>query len=116
MQSSIQKLNNSQLELKIEVPAEEFQGFIDKSVLNLGKEIEVEGFRKGHAPKEMIEKQIGQDKILQEASQECIRENYIKAIRQLAEEQKLEPLGQPEIEILKLASGNLGAGFKIYKI
>jgi len=102
MQSSIQKLNNSQFELKIEVPAEEFKGFMEKAVLHLGQEIEIEGFRKGHAPKEMIEKQIGQDKILQEASQECIRENYVKAVK----EQKLEPLGQPEIEILKIAPGN----------
>lgn len=102
MKSTIQKLSNSQMELKIEVPAEEFKSFMEKTVLRLGQAVEIEGFRRGHAPKEIIEKQVGQDKILQEASQECVKENYVKAVR----EQKLEPLGQPEIEILKIAPGN----------
>ena len=102
MKTTIQNLPNSQTELKIEVPTEEFKGFIEKAVLDLGKDIEVEGFRKGKAPKEVIEKKVGQEKILQAAAQDCIKENYIKAIK----EQKLEPLGQPEIEILKIALGN----------
>jgi len=102
METTVQKLNSSQIELKIEIPAEEFKSFMEKAVLNLGQDIEVEGFRKGKAPKEVIEKKTGQEKILQTAAQECIRENYIKAIK----EQNLEPLGQPEIEILKLAPGN----------
>ncbi len=102
MKTTVQKLNSSQLELKIEIPAEEFKSFMEKAILNLGQDIEVEGFRKGKAPKEVIEKKTGQEKILQTAAQECIRENYIKAIK----EQNLEPLGQPEIEILKLAPGN----------
>jgi len=102
MKTTVQKLNSSQIELKIEIPAEEFKSFMEKAVLNLGQDIEVEGFRKGKAPKEVIEKKTGQEKILQTAAQECIRENYIKAIK----EQNLEPLGQPEIEILKLAPGN----------
>jgi len=102
MKTIVQKLIDSQIELNIEVPMEEFKSFIDKAVLNLGQEIEVEGFRKGKAPKEMIEKQLGQGRILQEASQDCVRENYLKAVR----EQKLEPLGQPEIEIIKMAKGD----------
>lgn len=102
MKTTIQNLSKSQVELKIEVPTEEFKGFMEKAVLHLGQDIEIEGFRKGKAPKEIIEKQIGRERILQEASQECIRENYIKAVK----EQKLEPLGQPEIEIFKIAPGN----------
>jgi len=102
MKTTIQNLPNSQVELKIEVPFNEFQGFIDKAIVDLGKDLEVEGFRKGKAPKETIEKSVGQDKILQAAAQECIKENYLKAIK----EQKLEPLGQPIVDILKLAPDN----------
>lgn len=102
MQNTIQKLNKSQLEIKFEIPFEEFQVFIDKAILKLGESITVEGFRTGKAPKEIIEKTLGQEKIYQEASQECIRENYLKLVK----EQKLEPLGQPEISILKLAPQN----------
>jgi len=102
MNHSIQKLAKSQLEIKFEVPAEEFQIFIEKAILRLGENIEIEGFRKGKAPKEMIEKRLGQEAILKEASQECVRENYLKVVK----EQNLEPLGQPEISVLKLAPNN----------
>lgn len=102
MQTNVQKLKDARIELKIDVPAEEFKSFIDKAVLEMGKNVEVQGFRKGKAPKDVIEKHLGQDKILQYASEDCVRENYVKAVK----EQKLEPLGQPEIEISKMALGN----------
>ncbi|MFH1423447.1 MAG: trigger factor [Candidatus Nealsonbacteria bacterium] len=102
MNHSIQKLAKSQVEIKFEVTAEEFRIFIDKAILKLGESIEVEGFRKGKAPKETIEKMLGQEAILKTASQECIRENYLKVVK----EQNLEPLGQPEISVLKLAPNN----------
>jgi len=102
MKVSVQKLPKSQVELKIEIPAEKFKSFIEKAIFNLGKDLEVKGFRKGKVPKEIIEKEIGQEKILKEAAEAAIKENYPKAIL----EQKLETISQPEIEISKLAKGN----------
>lgn len=102
MKTEITKLPKSEIELKIEVPVEEFQGFYDKAVLQLGENVEIAGFRPGKAPKEIIEKEIGCQKILEAAAERCLRESYIKAIQ----ENKIEPLGQPEVEILKLAPGN----------
>ncbi|MEK9180936.1 MAG: trigger factor [Patescibacteria group bacterium] len=102
MNHSIQKSAKSQLEIKFEVPAEEFRAFVDGAIFKLGENLEVEGFRKGKAPKEMIEKMLQQEAILKTASQECVRENYLKIIK----EQGLEPIGQPEISVLKLAPGN----------
>ena len=102
MKNEIQKSAKSQVEIKCEVSAEEFQIFRERAVLKLGENVEVEGFRKGKAPKEMIEKMLGQEVILKEASQECVRDNYLKVVK----EQNLEPLGQPEISILKMALNN----------
>lgn len=102
MKNTIQKLPKSQLEIKFEVPPEEFQDFVEKAILRLGENIEVEGFRKGKAPKETIEKMVGQEKILAEASQECVRETYLKTVKA----EGIEPLGQPAVDILKLALGN----------
>ena len=102
MNHSIQKLAKSQLEIKCEVPAEEFQTFVEKAILKLGENVAVEGFRKGKAPKETIEKILGQEAILKEASQECVRDNYLKVVK----DESLEPLGQPEISVLKLALNN----------
>lgn len=102
MKVSIKKLPQSQVELNIEVPAEEFEKIIEKVTLYLGKDLEVEGFRKGKAPREIIEEKIGQEKILEAAAQEAIRENYSRAIL----ENKIEAFLPPKIEILKLAKGN----------
>ncbi|MFH1780671.1 MAG: trigger factor [Candidatus Nealsonbacteria bacterium] len=102
MNHSIQKLTKSQLEIKFELSVEEFQVFVEKAILKLGENVEVEGFRKGKAPKEMIEKMLGQETIYKEASQECVKENYLKVVK----DEGIEPLGQPDISILKLAPGN----------
>lgn len=102
MKISIEKHPKSKIELKIEVPAEKFQEFFDKAILDLGKDLEIGGFRKGKAPKEIIEKAISQETIFKKAAEEAVKESYLQAIFK----NKLEPLGQPEIEVLKLAPAN----------
>jgi len=102
MESSIKKLPNSQIEILVRVPAEEFNNFIEKATLDLTKELEIKGFRKGKAPKEMAEREIGQGRILETAASQAVKENYLRAIS----ENKIEAISKPEIEILKLAAGN----------
>jgi len=102
METSIKKLPKSQIEILVRIPAEEFNNFIEKATLDLGKELEIKGFRKGKAPKEMAEREIGPGRILEEAADQAIKENYLKAIS----ENKIEAIFKPEIEILKLALGN----------
>lgn len=102
MESSIKKLLKSQLELRIEVSSEEFDNCIEKAILNLGKNLEIKGFRKGSAPKEIVEKEMGEEKILLEAANLAVKENYQKVVL----DNKLEPISQPETTILKLAKGN----------
>jgi len=102
MKTSVKKLPQSQIELEIEVPAEELDRFIEKACFNLGKNLEVKGFRKGKVPKEFIEKEIGKEKILIEAANLAVEENYRKAVL----ENKVEAIFQPKIEVKKLAPGN----------
>jgi FKBP-type peptidyl-prolyl cis-trans isomerase (trigger factor) len=102
MKTSIQRLPGSKIELRAEIPFEEFEKFLEKATFDLGKDLEIEGFRKGKAPKEMIEKVVGLERILREGANLAIREVY----PQLILENKIEPLGQPEVEILKLAPVN----------
>lgn len=103
MKSNIKKLQNSQIELEIEVISEELDIFKNRVVLEFGKEIEIEGFRKGKAPREIIEKKIGQETILKEAVERAIKENYVKAVL----ENEIDPVGQPEIEIVKMPGDSL---------
>jgi len=102
MKAKIKKLPKSEIEVEIEISPEEFDKFIEKATFELGKNLEVEGFRKEKIPKEIIEKEIGQERILKEAAEKAIKESYTKVIA----ENKIEVLGQPEIEILKAVQGN----------
>ena len=102
MKTSVKKLPQSQVELEIEIPAEELDRFIEKACFNLGQNLEVKGFRKGKTPKEFIEKEIGKEKILIEAANLAVEENYRKAVL----ENKIEAVFQPKVEIKKLAQGN----------
>ena len=105
MKTSINKLEKSQVELQIEISSEEFNDFLDKTASKLGEDLNVKGFRKGNVPKDILEKEIGEEKILTEAARTAVEENYKKAIRQLSEENKIETISQPEIKIQKLVKG-----------
>ncbi|HJN62337.1 MAG TPA: trigger factor [Candidatus Parcubacteria bacterium] len=97
MKVAIQKLPKSIIELDIEVSAKDFEESRKRAVFNLAKDVNVKGFRKGKVPKEMVEKMVSQEKILQEAIEDCVQKHYFLAIS----ENKIEALGKPEIEVQK---------------
>lgn len=109
MDFSIEKLPKSQLEIKIQISAPEFQGFIDKAIFQLGQNLKVKGFRKGKVPKEIIEKEIGQDKILKEAAQLAVRENYLRVISK----NKITAVANPKTEILSSLRADKELLFKV---
>ena len=102
MKTSIKKLPKSKLEILVELSKEEFNHFYEKALFELGKDLELPGFRKGAIPKEVLEKNIDRRIVLDSASQGAIRENYFKIIL----ENKIEALGKPEVKILKLVPSN----------
>ena len=108
MKTEIKKLPKSQIEILFEVSAEEFQKFIEKAIFELGKDLEIEGFRKGQAPKEILIPKIGKEKILALATQQAVKENYFREVI----EKKLEVISRPEIEILSEVSFERGFSFK----
>lgn len=102
MKYTIQKLPKSQIEILFEIPAEELEKFKKEAILELGRELKVEGFRPGHIPEEIIEQKIGKMAILEESAEHAIRENYQRAVS----ESNIIPISQPQVEILKLAPQN----------
>lgn len=98
MKTKIKKLPKSEIELEIEILPEEFNKFIEKATLNLASHLEIKGFRKGKLPKEIIEREISRERILEEAVQLAVKENYQKVIL----ENGIEAISQPIIEILKI--------------
>jgi len=102
MKAKLKKLPYSNVELEVEIGAEDFEIFFERAFLILSKDLEIPGFRKGKVPRNIAQSKIGQENILMEAAKLAIRESYLKIIL----EQKLEVISQPKVEILKLAPKN----------
>jgi len=102
MNISVQKLPKSQIELTVEIPSTDFDSFMEKALLNLAKELEIKGFRKGFVPKEMAKDHISEQVLLEEAANLAINETYQKAM----DEQKIESIDAPKVEVTKIAPKN----------
>ncbi len=102
METSIKEISKTRKEISVNVPCNEFDNFIHKATEGLVKKVEIKGFRKGQAPKGLAVKSIKQEDILQQAARLVINKIYPEVV----EKNKLEVIGPPEIEILKLAPAN----------
>ncbi|MCD6500661.1 trigger factor [bacterium] len=102
MQIKINKLPKSRVEIFFELSWLEFQPFLERAASKLSGNLNVPGFRPGKVPPEILEKEIGQGKILTEGAKLAIKQVYPQLVR----EKKLEVIGSPQVEILKLAKGN----------
>ena len=97
-------LEKSQIELTVEVSLEDFTPFISKGVENLSKEVKIEGFRPGKVPAEILKQKIGEMAILEEAAKLAINKQIYEAIDENIKDKQV--VGQPEVNISKLAPGN----------
>jgi trigger factor len=100
--TDITKLSKSEIEIKNSIPWSEWQKYLDRAYEKLSKDLVIPGFRPGKAPKQMIEKRIGKHKILEEAAGVAIEKDYEKIL----ESEKIDAIGKPRAEILKIAEGN----------
>ena len=80
--------------LIIEIPAEEIKEALSTSLSELTKNAVLPGFRRGHAPVELIEKRFGTD-IRKEVKSNLVVQKYQKAL----EERELEPIAEPDVDI-----------------
>jgi trigger factor len=98
----IKKLPKSQVEIEISVPAAEFEKFIEAAAEELSKDLKIDGFRPGKAPRKVVEQKVGAEKILAHGAERAIKKTYVDAISK----NKLDTIGEPKITITKIAAGN----------
>jgi trigger factor len=90
-----EKIENSQAYLTVEMEPAEMEEALEASYRRLAKKTNVPGFRKGKAPRSVLENYIGRESILEEALRHMVPQAYEEALK----EQEVEPYAQPEIEI-----------------
>ena len=101
MSVKVENLEKNMAKLTIEVPFEELDAAIEKVYLKNKSKIQLPGFRKGKAPRAMIEKLYGRGIFMEDAVNEIVPEAYDKA----AEESGLEIVSSPEIEPVQVEYG-----------
>ncbi len=106
MKFEIKNQTSTEIEIEVEVSSEELSSFIDKALNNLGKDLGIKGFRKGKAPKNIVEEHFSSEGVLTEAADLAVNETYKKVVLQLAEENNVQAIFHPKVEIKKLAKGN----------
>lgn len=101
MSVQVEKLEKSMAKLTIEASAEDFEAAIDKAYKKNRSKIAMPGFRKGKAPRKMIEKMYGAGIFYEDAANAIIPDAYADATK----ESGLEIVAQPEIDVVQVESG-----------
>jgi trigger factor len=95
MQVTIKPLEQSEVEISVSLPWEDWKKHISKASKEIVKDVKIPGFRPGKVPQDVIEKKYGKEAILLEAADLAIQISYSVVLR----EEKLETIGRPKAEI-----------------
>jgi len=103
MKIDIKKIdNNKKVEISVEVPALLIESYFKTAAEELSKNLKVKGFRPGKAPIDIVEREIGSERLYNEVTNIVLQRTLPGIIR----DEKLEIIGQPEITVKKIAKGN----------
>ena len=94
MKATVNPVDQHVVTLTIEVPAAEVDKGIKQAVKRIAGQVNIPGFRKGHAPRRILEMNFGKEAILEEAFEVLASQNYSAALR----ENDIVPVSEPEIE------------------
>ena len=95
MKVTREKIEKSQAFLRIEMEPAEVEESLEQSYHRLASRVNIPGFRKGKAPRDVLERYIGRESLLEDALNNLLPQAYEKAIK----EQEIEAIATPSIEI-----------------
>jgi trigger factor len=91
---SVEKLPTSEAVIEVDIQWEEMEKASDKAYKKLVKQVDIQGFRRGKAPRSLVERRVGKEYIYQEGLDELISDIY----RQTLQENDLTPITQPKLD------------------
>ena len=101
MKVTVENGENQQVTLTIEVEAAEVNKAVEQACKRLANRVSIPGFRKGKAPRMIVERHVGKDAVLQEAFDIVAP----KALSKAFDEQKIDPVTRPNVDIETLEEG-----------
>ena len=94
MKVSVEKLPGSEAVLNVDITWDELEKASDKAYRKLVQKVYIQGFRRGKAPRSLLERRLGKEYIYQEGLDELISAAYRNAVK----EHELTPIAQPELD------------------
>jgi len=101
MQVKVENTEKNVVQLEIEVEAEKFEQGLQKAFVKNAKKFNIPGFRRGKAPRYMVEKYYGVEVLYEDAINEVCPEAYDQAVK----ENDIHPVDRPEIDIKQIGKG-----------
>ena len=101
MSTTVEKISSNKVKLSFDIDAAKFDEAMGKAYIKVRGQVAIPGFRKGHAPRKMIENMYGEGVFYDEAFELTFDEVYGPAI----DENKLEVVDRPQVDIQQIGTG-----------
>ncbi|MDU2066104.1 MAG: trigger factor [Sporomusaceae bacterium] len=98
MKVTVERIDNHKAVLEVEIPQEQVTKAVGRAYQKLAAKVNIPGFRKGKVPKKVLEMRIGKEAIMEEAFDLLASNAYSQAL----DEQNIEPVSRPQIEVVTL--------------
>ena len=103
MKTSVDKLSDTRVKLNVTVPFEELGPEIDQAYAAIAQQVNIPGFRRGKAPRQLIDARFGRGPILEQVVNDMLPTRYEAVVT----EHDLKVIGQPEIDITKIEDNDV---------
>jgi trigger factor len=95
VKSTVEKVSETRIKLQVEIPFGDLKPNLDSAYKKIAAQISIPGFRKGKVPPAIIDQRVGRPAVLEEAINEIVPKAYAEAVK----ENKLFPVGRPEVDV-----------------
>jgi len=103
MQREVKKLENSKVEVTVTFTTEEWKAACDKAFDKIAKNVQIDGFRKGKAPANLVKAKVDQGRVYNEAIDSLLPKAYETVLK----EEKLQPWARPAVDVSKMSETEL---------
>ncbi|MCR4420528.1 MAG: trigger factor [Clostridia bacterium] len=101
MEASVERLEKNQVVLEVKVEPQRVEKALDQVYRSIANRANIPGFRRGKAPRRLLENYFGREYILNQALDQVIPEAYAEAV----EKTQIEPIDRPEVELVQAEQG-----------
>ncbi|MCL6450076.1 MAG: trigger factor [Acetobacteraceae bacterium] len=101
MPFTLDRIEKNKAVLSIEVPEDQVRAAVERAARRLANRVSIPGFRRGKAPRGVLERHLGREALLNEALKALIPPSYSQAVA----ESGIDPIGYPETEVEQLEEG-----------